>query len=270
MREVLKFYRLLNLLSLDVAAGAVIGSLFFAKIFWTVPSFSSLISLGLTVWIIYTADRLLDIRKLTVEAASERHRFHQRHQKKLIYWLLVVSTIDFVFIFFLPANIIRYGMLLALAVAIYMVFRNRIYILKEFLIAVLYTAGVILPAWPSNQMTSEQYLSILLFFQIAVINLIVFSWCEKENDLKDKQISLATLLDERMIRFILTSLFLIAFSIGSYMFILPVYYMIPLVLIAMTTTLFLIYLRKDFFAQNDQYRLLGDAVFILPLVYVLT
>jgi len=269
MKEVIKLYRLFNLLSLDVAVGAVIGSLFFAKIFNLVPSYPSLVSLGLTVWIIYTTDRLLDIRDVMGEAASERHRFHQRNQTKLKYWLVVVLIIDIVLIFFMPFKILKYGIFLSLAVVIYILLRKKLHISKELLVATLYTFGVILPSWPENQMSSAQYLIVLLFFLIALINLIIFSWYEKENDLRDRQDSVATLVEEITIHYLLIGIFIITFSISFYLLFQPPYHFISMVFIAMAATLLLLFTCKRFLIRNDYYRVLGDSVFIFPIVYLL-
>ncbi len=269
MKEVIKLYRLFNLLSLDVVVGAVTGSLFFAKIFEVVPSYPSFVSLGLTVWIIYTADRLLDIRDVRGEAASERHRFHQRNQTKLKYWIVVVLIIDIVLIFFMPIKVIKYGILLSLVVVIYILLRKKLHISKELSVAALYTLGVVLPSWPEIQMSSAQYLIALLFFLIALINLIVFSWYEKENDLRDKQDSVATLVEEITIHYLLIGIFVITFSISFYLFFQPPYHFIALVFFAMAAILLLIYSCKRFFIRNDYYRVLGDSVFLFPMVYLL-
>ena len=269
MKEVIKLYRLFNLLSLDVAVGAIVGSLFFAKIYGVVPSYPSLIALGLTVWIIYTADRLLDILDMNGEAASERHRFHQRNQKKLTYWLMVVMIINVVLIFFMPRIVIIHGIILLLVVVIYIVMRKRLHSSKELLVAVLYTSGVVLPSWPDNQLSPAQCLPILLFFIIALINLILFAWYEKENDVKDRQNSVATLVDEATIRYLLIGMFVIAFSVSFYMFFQPIYHFMSLVFITITTILVLLFSYKRSFAKNDYYRVVGDAVFLFPIIYLL-
>lgn len=269
MKEVFRFYRLLNLLSLDVAVGAVVGSFFFTRIYGVATSWPSLISLGLTVWMIYTADRLLDVRDLKEEAASERHRFHQRNQKKLKCGLVGVMIADITLIFFMPGEVIKHGMFLSVVVAVYILLQRKLHISKELLVASLYTAGVLLPAWPEGRMSLTQYLPMLLFFLIAITNLIIFSWYEKENDLRDKQKSVATLVDEGTIRFMLNGLFVTAFSISLYLFSQQVYRFMSLVFITMTIVLLLIFRYTKFFASNDYYRLVGDAVFLIPIFYLL-
>lgn len=270
MNEVIKFYRLFNLLSLDVALGAVIGSLFFIKIYEVEVSYPSLISLGITVWIIYTADRLLDVQDVAGEAASDRHRFHQRNQKKLKYGIVTAMFADIALIFFMPLEVIKNGMFLSGVVVVYILLRRKLHISKELLVAILYTAGVLLPAWPEYQMRLIQYLPILAFFLIALINLIIFSWYEKENDLKDRQDSIATLVDERSIRFMLIGSFVVTFTISFCLFFIPVYHFMALVFIAMTIVLFLIFRHRKYFASSEYYRLVGDAVFLFPILYMLT
>jgi hypothetical protein len=269
MNEVIKSYRLFNLLSLDVASGAVVGSLFFAKIYGVVVSAPALISLALTVWLIYTADRLLDVQYIEGEAASGRHRFHQRHQKKLKYAAGMVLIVDIVLIFFMPEEVIKHGILLTGVVVVYILLRRKLHVLKEFLVAALYTAGVLLPAWPADQMSLSKHLPVLLFFLIALTNLILFSWYEKENDVKDKHDSVATLVDGATICFVLKGLFIITFSASLYLFLQPVYHIMSLVFIAMTLMLFLLFKYVIFFAFKDYYRLAGDSIFLFPLLYLL-
>ena len=60
----MRFYRFLNLISMDVAAGAMVCAAFFAPIFKMELRTDTLVSLGISVWIIYSADHLLDAYKL--------------------------------------------------------------------------------------------------------------------------------------------------------------------------------------------------------------
>jgi 4-hydroxybenzoate polyprenyltransferase len=269
MREVAKLYRLFNVLSLDVAAGAVVGALFIAKIYDVIPSITSLISLGITVWIIYTIDRLLDVRDAKGEVASERHRFHKRNQKGLLQWLLFMMMMDFVLIFFIPTLIMKRGILLAVIVLIYILLRRQLYFLKELFVALLYTAGIAIPSMPENQVSVEASLPLLALFLIALLNLIIFSWYERENDRNEKQDSLATIVNEMAIRFILVCLFIIALSISGYLILYSAESFLPQVFFLMIAILFLIVWQKRFFDRNDYYRLLGDSIFLLPLIYIL-
>ncbi len=84
MREFSRLYGLLNLLSIDVAIGAVCCALFFGRLLQVDILPYGLITLGLTVWVIYCADHLFDAARLKGRASTRRHQFHQDH-----FWLLV-------------------------------------------------------------------------------------------------------------------------------------------------------------------------------------
>ncbi len=269
MRGVIQYYRLFNVLSLDVASGAIISSLFFAKFYGASPSFISLLSLGLTVWLIYTADRLLDVWDAKGEVSSERHQFHKKNQNVLVRWLVVIAIVDAGLIFFMPVLIIKRGLFLSMMVIGYVLLRKNLYIFKEFFVAVLYTAGVILPAVPATAIHPNGYLPILQFFLIALLNLIIFSWYERERDLYDKQESIATKIDEPTMKSILLVLFFVALAISCGIILLTKAYYVALVLSVMTGTHLLIVLRKKLFERNHLYRLVGDAAFLFPLIYIL-
>lgn len=90
-----------NLLSLDAPLVAVAWLHVFAQT-WRLGyhPWEAYITLGLAVWIIYVADRLLDI-SLAGGARSKleaRHRFHQRHQRrfKIALAIACVATIGMV------------------------------------------------------------------------------------------------------------------------------------------------------------------------------
>src|SRR5260221_9904362 len=119
MKKILATYRIINILSLDVAAGAVVSASFFARIFNVTILPQGLISLGLTVWIIYTADHLLDAKKLKQAASTERHRFHQQHFNILSVAMLLAMLVDFTQIYFIRNVVFRAGLWLSFIVAIY-------------------------------------------------------------------------------------------------------------------------------------------------------
>jgi hypothetical protein len=56
---------------------------------------------------------------------------------------------------------------------------------------------------------------------------------------------------------------------ASYIFSQPASQLVSLVFMGMTAILFLVFWHKDTFVRNEHYRLVGDAVFLLPLIYVL-
>lgn len=78
------FWLIPNLLSLDAPLVAVAWLYIFAKN-WRVDyhPWEAYVSLGLVVWVIYVADRLLDVSILGAGSGKleARHEFHRRHRK---------------------------------------------------------------------------------------------------------------------------------------------------------------------------------------------
>src|SRR4051812_9025759 len=144
MNMLSRAYRFLNIISVDVALGAAVGALFFARIFDAPIKSYGVLSLGLTVWIIYTADHLLDAKKITETASTERHRFHQRNFKVLFIALMVASLVVSILIFFIRRPVFIGGLLLSVIVIIYLMLQRYLKFVKEFVGALLYSGGVML------------------------------------------------------------------------------------------------------------------------------
>ena len=107
-----KTYRFINNTSLDVVAGAISSALFFARIMHVTSLPQGIISLGLSVWIIYTTDHLLDARRIKQLASTERHRFHQNNFFILSVLLLLALLADVAIIFYMRAAVFNAGLLL--------------------------------------------------------------------------------------------------------------------------------------------------------------
>src|SRR5688572_15677356 len=110
MKAVKSLYQYVNILSLDVVAGAVICSLFFARIFNLMVSQYGLAALALTVWIIYTIDHLRDAKTIRKVASTDRHRFHQKYFGHILITLCLVAAVDFVIILFVPQKVLLLGL----------------------------------------------------------------------------------------------------------------------------------------------------------------
>ncbi|MBS1951922.1 MAG: hypothetical protein OJF59_001373 [Cytophagales bacterium] len=269
MKYLFHAYRIFNLLSLDVAAGAMVSALFFAKIFQVTIFSHGLIALGLSVWIIYTADHLLDAKKIKQKASTVRHRFHQDHFIPLCISLLIALIADVVQLFSIRQVVFIHGIVLGVMVGVYFIVQRYLGWMKELTGALLYSGGVLLVPLSMDQsnLTWFHYLLIAQFALVALINLLVFSWIDQPHDKRDQHTSFATTMGNDRTHSILVILFfvqLIFFVVQLFFFETT----IQLVLLAMNVLLFIIFFYKDYFEKNDRYRLLGDAVFFLPLVYI--
>ena len=270
MKKILGTYKIINILSLDVAAGAMICATFFALTLGVEILPQGLASLGLTVWIIYTADHLLDARKLQQDASTERHRFHQRHFKILLIVLVVAVLVDVTQIYFIRSMVFMAGLVLAFLVLIYFLIQQRIGFVKELLGTLLYTGGVLLiPLSVNHQFSLTTSLLILQFGITVWINLLLFSWIDKPRDEKDKHHSFATTFGFKITQRVLLFLFaIVAFLAVIQWAMFSFDTMATLTILFMDTLLLLIFIKNDYFEKEDRYRLLGDAVFVLPIIYI--
>lgn len=271
MSTFLKWYRYLNILSVDIAAGAVITSLFFARILGVHILPYGLIALGLTVWIIYTADHLRDAKSIKTVASTERHRFHQRNFFSLTLLLAIALCVDLIIILYTRKPVLEWGIYLGAVVGIYLLVQRYLKFLKESLIAVLYTLGVLLPSLSvtDHELTSCHFLLFIQFALVALINLLIFSWYDHHDDLRDNQRSFSTDLGQRSITKTIFVLAVIDLVIGG--FLLQAGFWPAAALTVMTMCVFhlIILFFSERLRANDRYRVAADAIFFLPVIFVL-
>jgi hypothetical protein len=270
VKKVGKLYQLINVLSLDVVAGAIASALLFAKVFEVQILPVGAGALGLTVWIIYTADHLVDAKRISIPASSMRHRFHQNHFTILAGLLIVAILIDGIMISFIRKPVFQSGLLLAGAVIIYFLFQRNLKYLKEFCGALLYSVGVLLPAWSLSTAPIDLFQGVFIAeFCITVLcNLLLFASFDYHRDLRDHHNSFATVMGKKSTRILLSTLFVLN---GSLM-LLQFFWLEDVqstlwAILLMNTVLVIIFIFHKRFETDDRYRLLGDAVFLLPLFF---
>jgi hypothetical protein len=271
MHELIRVYRVINILSIDVVAGAIVSALFFAKIFDVQVRPFGLLALGITVWGIYTLDHLRDAKRIRHQASTERHRFHQRHFKPLTILLCAAVLTDIVLVFFIKKRVFEWGIVLSIVVGLYLLVQHALRFLKELFIAVLYTSGVLLLSLPLTPLKIDwiQYGTIIQFGLVAWINLIMFSWFDQEYDRQDRQNSFVTILGGETTSIVLYSLIFLNFALA----VIQLYFQGPpravIILGFMNLTLLLVFHFRRTLAGDDQYRLIGDAVFLFPVFYLI-
>lgn len=268
MNRLNKIYQYVNILSLDVVAGSVICSLFFARLFSAAVSFYTLSALGLTVWIVYTLDHLRDALIIPV-TSTDRHRFHEKYFKWIFITALVMIVLDFVVIWFVPLKVLMYGSVLWMIVLLYLILQRYLKFLKELFVACLYTAGVLLPSMASMNATLVplDFLLIGKFFLTALMNLLLFSLFDYSQDRKQQQHSFVTWFGPSSTRrsILVFGLFNILSGIRLWSFDRNV----ALIFIAMNATLLTILFMRKRLVSNNLYRILGDSVFFIPLLYLI-
>lgn len=268
---IVEYYRKANVLSLDVSAGAVLCALFFAKIFSVSIAFFELCTLGLTVWVIYTMDHLGDALKIPSQASTKRHRFHQEHFSTMVKLLLLAIVLDTVTLFFVRTQILEWGIVLAIGVFVYLTTQQSLKFFKEIFISVLFTGGVLLPSMSITGFSLEttQYVLIVQFAIVALINLLLFSWFDRDLDEQDRLHSFVTIVGERRARITIWLLILVELLLTLVQLYWGEYNSEAALLGTMGLMLAAIFFFRKSFEKHDYYRLLGDAVFVLPILYLI-
>jgi 1,4-dihydroxy-2-naphthoate octaprenyltransferase len=129
---------------------------------------------------------------------------------------------------------------------------------------------LLVPLSVNNKLSLSIILLILQFGITAWINLLLFSWIDKSKDEKDKHRSFATTFGSKATQRVLMFLFsIVAILTVIQLAIFSLNRMTFVVLSLMAMFLLWIFLKKDYFEKEDRYRLLGDAVFLLPIVYLI-
>lgn len=149
--------RLWHLASLDAPTVAVVWSLGFA---WAAGVRLPLwvpVLLALVAWAVYVGDRLLDaragLRSAVPDRLRERHLFHWRHRRSLVPLAAAAAcAAAWIVLALMPAGIRQRDSLLAAAAMAYFtrVHSSRsqpLFLTKELLVGLLFTAACALPAW---------------------------------------------------------------------------------------------------------------------------
>ncbi len=267
LKKSFQFYRLLNLLSIDVAIGAMCSAVFFAHIFEADITYYSIISLGLSVWIIYTADHLLDAKKMESLATTNRHRFHQQYFQLLLVLMIIVGGLNTIIIFYIRKPALITGIVLITLVMLYLLIQHSLKFLKEIFVAIVYTAGVLLPALSNTELIWRDWpwVVIIQFLLVALLNLIMFSWFDYESDLKDNRVSFVTIFGKNASHIFIVFLFILS---AIPLIVTHSTHFERVILFVMNFAMLFMFVFHSYFGYHDRYRLLGDAVFFVPALVV--
>lgn len=260
--------------SLPVVVGAVLSHKMAARLSgveqlpWATP-----IVLALAVWIIYTVDRLLDIRK-TDYPKTARHTFHRNNIVLLWQCVAGATIVGILLTFWLPSSIIKFGLILGAACVMYiaLVFqlphRHPALLLKEPLVAILFSAGVWGSVWV--QRPSINWIELTeaaMFGAIAFQNLLLFSLMEIQERPNSANYSMATVWgtgsSDLVLRWLTFAVVVAALTI-CFMTEDRFAQRAAIMQAIMSTVLYVIQRYPTYFLKHERYRWLGDGVFWLP------
>jgi hypothetical protein len=173
-----------NLLSLDAPIVALVWQDLAARSFGNPLRPSARMVLGLTVWAIYLADRLLDTLATGPAPNTARHNFFRRHPRELGGLLAAVLVLDaFVAIVELRHTVLLHGLAVAGCVAAYLsAFPRRTSGWeKQVLAAILFSAGVLLVSGASLGLW-HLLLPGALFAGLCLCNLVLMELWEHHQE----------------------------------------------------------------------------------------
>ena len=167
--------------------------LYFAHVLGLTLNFEIAVVLGLTVWIIYTLDHLMDVKKTNSQPNSLRHVFHFENEKALqiavgitfvLVLTLLISSPNLQFVI-VPGLILAAIIVCCLGLMYF--YGKQIAFMKEFLIATFYVSGIALAPYFlfEKPIPASFYSLVVLYFLVAWVNLLMLSYLDKESDQKD-------------------------------------------------------------------------------------
>ena len=269
------WYRIFQALSLDVVIGANIFSLAIGLYYRVQIPWRIIISLSIAIWIIYTFDHLLDVSKIEGRASTYRHQLHQEYKKLLIVAILILLNVGVINIYLLPISLIEIGLIGVLLCCVYFLLLHKTsFWAKEFYVAVIYTFGLF--AGPVSLIYQHikiiQWLLIPQVFLLAFSNLLIFSWYDFLKDQRDKQPSMiihwGIKKANKRIKLVLV--------IGVIFNLIVVFLnfdeatsVIQTIILLMYSLLILLFKKDCLFRKNDLYRIIGDGIFFIPLLFII-
>lgn len=268
MPTLAQIYRTTNILSIDVSIGAAVCAAYFIRQQEAETSLVALCCLSLSVWIIYTCDHLLDAVSYKSPATTIRHQFHQR-----FFWELVVAVVCALvgvstLLFFLEVETFEWGLVLLTIVVIYFFVSRYLNLLKEITIALVYSMGVFVPVLSqSNDVTHFlQQPTSIGFFIFAMLNLMIFSLFEMEDDIRDGVTSFAVHFGKERTRQISIGLMGAQIIILAMLLLKGTDHRTVILYVVMLAAFVSLISFPGYFGKKERYRLLGDGVFLFPLL----
>lgn len=255
-----------------MVAGACISTVYLSNLFQSPLSGIAVLALGISVWLIYTADHLWDAKK-NKTPSTLRHTFHQRYFNLIFGIWIMVAIAGLFLLFLLPSMILKLGVVLLFVVIMYFImlyfWGEKSALIKEFMIALLYTSGVFISPIGSGFETKPLVIFWVssLYFLLALINVLIFSIYDEFEDKKDGHSSIVLKFGANKVLLLTKTLWCIGVVLlifgeknifDNYIFIL------------MFAILGSVIFFRRIFRNNEWYRVLGDGIFIIPIIPLIT
>lgn len=273
-------YRIIRIFAIDIAAGAVAGTLLMADLLDIKLNFSYLLILFLATIIIYSGDHLVDGFRKKGRSEKEAHRLFYRFRKPVVVAMIFLAVFVLRLAFYsLERKMIEFGLILGGFVLVYFLLNayyqrvEKVIFVKELWICLLYCFAVVGgPLVIYGLKPDSAVLLLLIAFGFMVLsNVLIYSYYEYDTDLRDREKTLATSFGKDSCRIIiyislalsagiLSSSFLVSGEITLYFY---------LIFLSMEAILLWIILDEKRFSVDGRFGQLADAVFLLPFLHLL-
>ena len=221
------------------------------------------IALFCSIWIVYLLDHYLDAKK--IDSCSKERIFHKKNS---VYFLLTIGlnfTVGSLTLLFMDFKFILLGLTLSFIVSAYLFLKqnNKLLHTKEIIVALVYAVGIVLPTLNGTP-SMKLVISILILFEIAFANLLLFILIDQEVEYEENISSIVTIYGKGKI---LLLIFILVCSTCSSAFFLFGDLDLRLLLFQFLSFSVFIFMLKVKFARVYK-KLLADSVFILPILFV--
>ena len=279
MQFIFKIYQRFTWLSLDVVLGAMAGMLFFARALRTELAWQEYALLCMAVWCIYTADHLMDARKLTSDHAEDRHHFHLIYQKSLFVMLGIVGAIGMIWavLFFGFSNELFFGaglglLILLIMLAVRKLGENQVR-LKELSSAIFYVIGISWLPWyetPAIDYTMTAVCLTVLYMGLGYLNLIMLSSLDIKSDKEAGFTSIATIIPPEKLnpRILQLAVILILLALIGILVVESFSRIFPSLLLIMFLLHYLSFFKSGL--SPEQIRIRMELVFLIPAIFAIS
>jgi len=278
MSALSNLFKYFQALSLDIALGGVVGSMFISSYLGVQVDIMTYAILGLSIWLIYTLDHLLDTQNVVQTPITFRHQFHWNNYTTLwgIWSFCLIMVLSMLYKLPTPtliAGVIAGAFVVGYFVSIKFLLTGKVYH-KEITAAVIYSLGLFIPSISimDKPVGLDVWLLFVELFAVALTNLLIFSIFERSIDKEEGFHSLVIAMNVKSVKSITWGMIAAVYTIiivGLVMIPTEKYIITQLIIGVMNTCLALILYKGDLFVINTRYRSFADAVFIFPGVYLL-
>lgn len=278
MQFLFKIYQRFTWLSFDVVLGAMAGMLFFARALRVDLDWQEYGLLGMAVWCIYTADHLMDARKLPSDHSEGRHYFHLIYQKPLLAILGIVSAIGLIWAvrFFGFSHELFFGaglgvVILSVMLAVRKLAARQVR-LKELSSAIFYVIGISWLPWyetPKIDYSWTAFGLTIMYMGLAYLNLIMLSSLDKDTDSQSGFSSIATHITQEKLnpRIHQLAIGLILIALTGLLLVNSLYRIFPSLVLFMLLIHYLSFFKSG--CSPEQVRMRMETAFLIPAILLL-